>query len=1034
MENNTYIKAQNSAIVFINGSITFKTSDTQATTGIKWKTVGFTITRVPCLSASTNNGGYPIKYKHAMILLRDEWVTSSQYDGIVKMTFTIPKSVVSSALVKAGMSDLKSNDIIYLHGIFQVTHNGKNYGSKKYDLPSITNAEHWANPDDFEDRFDIKVIYKAPNEPVGIQYKTSSGAVIETNTLPESKWVIPGSTVSFALDTEKTYSGKKYRLYKSYIRYYGLQTAIQGYGRNTLNGDSLSDVMNRNIRQRVGGVQFVGIMKEVKDQSSETEGSYQVNQMEPLPYGEIAADARGKPQFNVQDGIPTTENLYINVFTQRYLLAYEYEKITGKKQYTVTVKRNYSLSWKENGKQKTDTQSLQKTVTITRTYSYWKLKKLEYYKIKDAIIQNGALPGGKKVIRPPNGMEPSALYFIYSEKEHLKEPSYQKTITLPSESIQGADSCPALPDENFESYADESIGEIQVKNDMFSFDGKNITTAQWKEKETDKPCLTSEEVPETEKNDLYQNGLTIPAELANGIYETDGIVEYQAVELYQTSQPPLLTFAIEELSSVTVHTPVVCEAEFSDARKYCQLIKPDNSKKQLVLDQSFHISIPTVGEHLYIDGYGYRDYEKYTQSREVKIPFDVYLGTECIPAGTWIPFSCDTMTFYVPVWVKERTYQIECRAFSINAAANDGLYREEETANLDREHYTATCSFDVQVSGRVYGMKLVDISDYPLWRSVFREENSLHPNGTAYYSGIGNQNGEKTGVKPIFTFPLLPGSHPTNKEAGAVHIGFASRFILTTVGEMYNKKDYIQITPSFFWISKNGKERKEVDVYYKETIHGIQNMLVKTGSALDLANIKYFSLGDPYFSVPEEELTEKSILTGKDKEELSIISSPMFTFHHILLSDNFRTYLGKKHWTFHNRPNWIAQSAVSKSVQKWYGEYYLPSQIYVVKKGFDLEGYWKKHGGFTLRESCFLKTGYLLVHFDIETIQNETPYLSYSNTENEISGYCNMWKTELFQNKKIDSRQNTFSFQEGDYLLYDLEKRASLDYAVSGTH
>lgn len=1042
-KNLTTISANNVAVTTENGYIKYETIDTKATTGIRWETVGFTITREKCLSGEYKNGGCPLKLEHAIIFLKDEWKVELVTSNAVYVTFTIPQSVVSTAFIKAGFDEIHNNDELYLHGIFQVTHNGVNYGTKKYDLPAITNAESWANPDDFRDRFDIKVIYKAPDEPISIQYKTVAGDVIDTETYSKQKWVKPGTEVSVFLAAEKTYQGNKYKLYKSYIRYYTLQTPIQGYGKNTLNGDSFASVQKRTIKQRVGGVQFVAIMKLVKEVKPVSEKNILSKRASPMPYGVIAADERGNSFYEVESGIPATESLYLNVFSQDCLFGYEFENVIGEKEYQIKFTKTYHLKWtdvdydenlEEITKERSTTKTVTKIITVKRKYSYWKLVDLEYYTIKEARIKNGALENGSCLLTPKEYYPPDLIYEHYTEEtNYLKDPEYPKMVMLSAETIVGGENCPEVPDEDFESIAEEKIEEIQVRNDKLSLGTNKISDNTWKEKETTKPILLERE-EEIREDVLYQSGLVIPKDTPNEVFQTEGTITYEAKELLGFSAPKSLVFSIAELGQVTVHTPTVCDAYVSDERAYNQMLSPDKTCTALVLDRTFQLHIPTEGEHLYIQGYGYRDYGKYIETRQVRFPFDVYQGKNYYRANTCITINSDTTSFYIPIWVTEGKYKVSCKSISISAAGNEGENKEEEFANLQLENYTATCQIPVEVSGRIFGFQITDITDYPTWYSVFRKENSLKPSGISYSVGVRNENGIPIKDTNQFTIPLIKGSHPTDAQQGIVPTGYAFRFTIQTIGEMYQEEDYVQLTPTFYYISKETQERMEADLYYMETINDVKYAFVKVGSELDLKNIKKRYLGNPYLSVPEEELNEKETLIGTGMQAIKYQLSPMFTFHHILLSEKFRTYVGRNHTPTGKIPAGVNEKKAAMSKQKWYGEYYLPSQLYVVPKDFDLAGYEQEHGGFHFRENFWLKNGYIMVQFDVKTVNDGKIYLSYRNQENAKYGYCNMWKKEGFSYEKTDTDGVKWKLEDGDTFLYDTDKRVGLDYLSGGTH
>lgn len=1028
------IHADNVSLVTRNGVILFETSDTKAQSGIRWKTVGFTITRVRCLAGEYANGGYPLKYDHATIFLKDEWKSERVVESNFKVTFTIPQSAVSAALIKAGMEDIQDKDKLYLHGIFQVTHNGKDYGSKKYDLPSITKAEAWANPDDFEDRFDILCYYNAPDEPVSIQYKTSSGDIIQTTELPENKWKKPSETVSVSLEEDKIYQGKQYKLYKSYIRNYMTQKTIQGYGKNTLSGDSLAAVKNRTIKQKVGGVQFVAIMKPVSPPKPQINQSIESNWNEPVPHGIIAADKREHSQFDTETGIPATESLYLNVFSSTYILSYEFKKVEGKKSYPITFTKTYHLSWVENGVQKSSLETRTRNETVQREYSYWQLVKLDYYIIKDATIQNGALPEGKRILTPSNYQTPYLDYEEYlTEDGHLQKPSYALRQDLGIGVVTGVGSKPSVPEESFQSEAEKKIGRIKVRNDLLKLGNEIISSGKWCEQETMQPILLDRD-EEIGNGVLFEEGIVIPRNTANGIYETQGVITYQAQKRIHSTSPSILSFSIDELEQVVVHTPVVCDGFASDERAFNQMIAPDKTVSSLVLGRPFDISIPTEGEHLAITGYGYRDYGKYTERREVSFPFDVYQGRRFYKKGTWITVDSSTVTFFLPIWVSEGHYQIACRSISISAYDNEAEGEEEILANLDRKNYVATCDIPVEVSGRIYGFRITDITDYPTWKSVFRKPDSLQHSDTFYYVGEKNEDGLLVRNQGQYKVPLLKGSHPTDPNEGITPFGYAFRFTLETIGEFFGSEDYVQLTPTFYYVDPKTQERVEADVYYCETFESGKHALVKVGSDYDLRNIKMRYLGDPFTSVSEDEWKEKERLTQSSIYQLKFRPEKMFTFHHIVLSETFRTYVGKNCSPDRTIPSTVNEPRVAMSKQKWYGEYYLPSQTYVVPKGFDLKAYQEQKGGFNFREEIWLNQGYLLIQFDMKAIQKGKPYLSYSNEGNAKEGYCNMWRKEGFSYQRIDGDGNQWKFEDGDTFVYDTRRRVGLDYVSGGTH
>ena len=1034
------------------GMIIFKTTDTKATTGIRWKTVGFTITREKCMSGPKDNGGDPTALDHATINLKPEWMEEKPKGDEIEVTFTMPKAVVNKALINAGFGGIKNGEVIYLHGIHQVTHDGKNYGGKKYTYSSIRNAEGWANKDDFKDRFDIKVVYQGDKEPVQIEYKTSTGEIMATlDRAPQ----YPGTDLEVRLDTDRINpkDGKLYYLYKSYIDYLTINKPIPETGLN-LSNSNMVDIQNRKEYQRVGGVRFVAIMKlkkDVPDPDPEPEpGEGQapiINELiEPSPHGVIAADYRNNEKFDVVDGIPTTEDLYVNAFTSNYLMGYKLSNLTGSKTYPVNVKKKYNLSWTTSNPpdaegnptsptHHSDTVTVNKTVNVERTYSYWEISNLDVFGIDHAIVNNYALPNGS-VTLTPKGYTPPSVNQVHSSEltAHIKDPEYNRNLNLGSESISGGSSRPSVPNESFESEADDVVPEIQAKNDKFIFNGTIIMEDKYLETKTKRPEDFNIDTEEVEENVLYQSALNIAATKTNGEYETTGTMTYQRISEVNPLFDATLIYDIADLDKVVIHTPTVCDATILPSQEYNQMLFPDKSVAPLVLDRYFKINLPTVGEHRYINGYEYRDYDKYIDKRQAKFPFDVYHGNTYIKAGKWYTLDSDITTFYMPIWVDEGNYAIDFRSISINASANGGIGDTETLANLSLSNYVATDTIRVQVSGRVYGLNIYDITDYPTWESVFRIPNSTLPTGFTYPVGTKDQNGKDIDINSKYTLPLVNGNHPTKQDVGTLKTGYVTRFSITTIGNMYNFNDYIRIIPTFYYVDKEGKNRKEVDIYYSETFQNKKNNLVKMGSEFDKYNVKSFKLGDTFRSVPLIDIATTARIRGMSEDVLKNTKKNVYTFTNIMIPENLRTFIGTNYTPTDSVPVGVSPDKVTKSMQRWYGEYYLPSEIHVVPKNFDILEYARINGGIDYDESFWLKDGYIIVNFDIETIKEKERHLSYINLIHSLIGYCNMWKTQGYQYTKTDKDNHRFTFIDGDYILYQTDQSAAIDNITGGTH
>jgi hypothetical protein len=379
----------------------------------------------------------------------------------------------------------------------------------------------------------------------------------------------------------------------------------------------------------------------------------------------------------------------------------------------------------------------------------------------------------------------------------------------------------------------------------------------------------------------------------------------------------------------------------------------------------------------------------------------------------------------IPTWVDEGNYDVECKTYAINVS--DIKNGEESLVNKDYNHYIAVKTIPVRVIGRIYGFKITDINDYPDWAEVFRiGTNSSKHSDNYYWVGDLNEEGQVRGNEDKFTLPVLNGSHTSKSNIGVLKTGYKIRFDLTTIGNYFNNEDCVRIKPKFYCVKKDGSSRQEVDLLYTEKVDGV-NSLIKVGSKTDAKNIKSIVLGDPYRNVPDEELVNTSEIIGISKNEFANQKAKIGAYGDVVLSKPVRTFIGDTS----SIPGGVSENRVKESVQKWYGEYSLPNNAYVCKKDFDVVSSMGK-AGFTGKEGFWIKNGYIIVNFEIETIKNrdgKNPQLSYWNNPQ-----CNMWEIEGFNYTKKDGSGAEFSLKDGDVIFYYIDKKSSDDYSSGGTN
>lgn len=817
---------------------------------------------------------------------------------------------------------------------------------------------------------------------------------------------------------------------------------------------------------------------------------------EVVTTGKIRADVRGSERFVATLGVPTTESLYGEVTAKEYLLGYEFEKKVGMKYYSVPVSKDYILNWEtatpieEGGPQPiTETVTITQHVTVPRAYGYWEITNLESYRIDNAVLNNYALPDGSITINPNStyySPPPISVTHSSSESYHIIPPEeVSRGITLPSQTLTGGVDKPSIPSEDFTYEGLTRTGKIRVKNDRLIFDGDMVMNNVSIETEGPDPNLDA--IPQcetfTHKSALYKPDQIIEAKKKNGTYGSTGTIYYKSIALVNPTKPNKISYSIHGINDVVIHTPVVCKPIVTaDNKKYVQLIDPQEDAVQIVLDEDrnlsdFTVQISNTGPHSSKQGYFTRDFSRSLRDpdvsyiaekegllrNELKFPFDVYIdigkdndpeNDEYIKAGTWITIGRTIPRFYLPMWINEGVYIADFRTVAVNG--EPFINKTEEYANTDLHNYVATNTVKFEVSGRMYGLSIYDITDYPIWKESFRVPKSLdlkknfptiYQDGTkkshynkdyayTYTVGTNDQYGNDTGRNIKYTFPLVNGSHPFYKNMGILKTGYKIRFSLETTGTMYSDDNYVIMKPSFYFVDKEGKNRKAVDLYYTEEIKGKSKHLVKMGSALDKTNLKETTTGDPYLGIPENELKQTAELRKIRYGNFLTKRTPVFSFTEIRLNALLRTYVNENYKEFVKSLDsfenvldaGVKESTITETKQRWYGEYYLPNEVHAAPKGFDVMDYADKYG-VDYSEDFWLDDGYIIIHMNIYTVgKNGTRRLSYVNASNYDDGYCSMWVMEGPPLTKQSYKGPEFKFFAGDFFIYYINKRMSEDY------
>lgn len=787
-------------------------------------------------------------------------------------------------------------------------------------------------------------------------------------------------------------------------------------------------------------------------------GSLNGNVMDPAANGVIRADQRGAEQFDVLLGIPTSESLYANAFGMNYLFQNQFTNMTGNVTFTVSVTKTYNLKWTEekegspdeDGNPTTEEEEKSRTETVTkeyqveRPYSYWTIDNLEVYGIEKATMANYALPGGEITLTPTGYTPPTVEAENSDNVEDHVTPAPCESVDLGTEDIDGGSSEPSVPDEDFAGEADGAVGQNQVKNDYVSFDGKIVMD----NKEATETAPTPGSIPNPtviDQNVLYRSGMVISSSLINKANTpSTGTIYYNLLLGIKGGSPQ--QFPINGINTVTVHTPVVNYSSVSDDREHNQKVTPALDRSAVILDRPFVVTIPTSGQHRNIPGYGNRDYAKYVRQKQVWFPFDVYNSDQTVfyPKQQWIdiPVSQIDTTFFLPVWVDEGFYEVLFRTIAENAPLP---FTTEPNANLDLAHHVATDVVKVDVIGRLYDFKITDIADFN-WETVFRtKKGSREPTGNVYYVGDLDIDGDPRGNTAPFLLPIRPGSHPQEGYKNvAVKTGYTFSFDVLTKGNMFGTNDAVRITPSFDFVGKDGSSRQAVDLYY----HTKDQYFIKIGSEADAVKID-MTLNSRLRNVPSQHLQQTaSYAYDHDPTTPTAGMSRAQYVERFIAKSKKPTWIGKYSWLILTQqvrtligtqdvPAGVDASRKLAAEQQWYGEFSLPAAVYIVKEGTNIAEYGRTHNGIDNKSPIFLKDGYLIVNFNIETIRDknlEHPHLRYYPLAGDSYPFDNQWLMEGFERVIVDPYGHTFQLRDGDIVFYHGNLSSYDDFKPMVTH
>lgn len=385
---------------------------------------------------------------------------------------------------------------------------------------------------------------------------------------------------------------------------------------------------------------------------------------------------------------------------------------------------------------------------------------------------------------------------------------------------------------------------------------------------------------------------------------------------------------------------------------------------------------------------------------------------------------------------KEITYSKEiysiqdCSKKNTNNIWSKTLVDRNEEISQDA-YYVVKASKTIASIGRIYDFRITDCTDVD-FKSVFRKSgegqgvNSL--TGTVYFSGIKELQIFGNGVNSLDlrkdpkTLPLGPYKHTNSNYVDAPKMGYRISFDVKTTGKYVTTKDdanklsnnykkYVKITPSYYYIKKDGSGYNEnITLYYKNS----SNKYVKfIGSGFKIS----YKPNDGYRNVTNLGITNITDMFTDKYVTLDLSSKDGFNLNIDSMCTNYNGY-----------------------VQSWYGEFKLPNTTIVVENEKDdvnkplTDGYL----GVKFDISCFYVYNGITKKVSYNTLDKNASgtnttqwdyegYLGFKNAGKEVAESDGLY-LQFPKGKLLVSSQSTYEQIRGTVVFFDLDNRASNDF------
>lgn len=413
----------------------------------------------------------------------------------------------------------------------------------------------------------------------------------------------------------------------------------------------------------------------------------------------VGAGAYGSEHYDIKQGIPSGEQLYVKGVVDSTVNVLKLSKVTGQVTLSVPVPVTYLLKWTDYyGNQKEETRLINRYYEVTRDFSYYAYGGIDTYTLQQAVIKSEVLKDVYSVDIPSidNSSIINGTVIYGNADEHIVKYEVSAIPNMGTVVLTGTGGKkPSIPDVDYSDIAENAVGHVSVKNDKVMINGVVVVSDEISAINGIKPSAV---IP-SQSCALYKDKMDIDKSMANGSYDKTAVTL-----TYINSDGIKKVYESAKFGNVVIHTPVYCNGTSAGAKEMNQAITP--LAKDVVLGETLALSFNDFGKHRDIRGYGLRSYAPYVGNRQVCCPFDVVYKGVRYGKNEWITIDGYTDKVIVCEDNKEGLYTVCMRTLAYNSG--EDVYDENMgvNANIDINTYGALDYEEVRLIGKIHNLKL----------------------------------------------------------------------------------------------------------------------------------------------------------------------------------------------------------------------------------------------------------------------------------------------------------------------------------------